>query len=89
MGMTMSALGSEPYIDRRDNERPAPITIDKIRNMGRNTRDHIRAYSQSGEMKKHADAGNYSLIKQFAIKHKTHRCSGEQDYGVVRNIMKN
>ena len=87
------SLGSERYIDRRGKQRPAPITINKIRNMGRHTRDLIRAYRQfqtPGEMRKAVDVGDctsYSLIKKFATKHKTHRCSGEQEYGLVRNIM--
>ena len=87
------SLGDQSYVDRRGKRRSAPITIDKIRNMGRHTRDFIRAYSQfrtPSEMKRAAEIGdctNYCLIKKFLKKHKTHRCSGEQEYGIVREMM--
>ena len=70
-----------------------PVTIENIRNMERYTRDLIRAYSQfhiTDEMKKTVETDNCNnncLIKQFAQKHKTHRCSDEQEYEVVREMM--
>ena len=82
-----TALGTKPYTNRRGKQRPVPLTLEKVRNMGRHTRDLIRAYrffTTPGEMKRvadHADCTNYSLIKKFAAKQKNHRCSGESEYG--------
>ena len=86
------SLNSEPYINRRGKQRPGPITVKKIRCMGRHTRDLIRAYRcflTPGELKAAADRDNctsYDLIKKFAAKRKTHRCSGEQEYGIISTI---
>lgn len=87
-----TSLGSEPYVNRRGKLRPGPITIQKIRRMGRHTRDLLRAYRSfltPGELKAAVDKDDctsYDLIKRFAGKHKTHRCSGEQEYAVISRI---
>ena len=74
-----TSLGTSEYVNRRCKKRPAPLTLEKVRNMGRYTRDLIRSYasfSTPGAMKRAADSENctnYSLIKNHAKKQKSHR----------------
>ena len=88
-----TALGTSPYVNRRGKHRPAPLTLNKVRNMGRHTRDLIRAYASfttPGEMKRSSDredCTNYSLIKKHAVKQKNHRCSGDSEYGLIVSLM--
>ena len=87
------SLSSEPYVSRRGKQRAGPITIEKIRRMGRHTRDLIRSYRlflTPGELKAASDSQDctsYDIIKRFSSQRKTHRCSGEQEYGVISRIV--